>query len=94
MTNNGLTYESTIVKNGVLCGQWHQKSEDGDTHCIISILRHKAICNENEIPSLKKKQSRLDKNKWAFYTFNETSDEFPTLAYYMWKKGKAPKIQK
>jgi hypothetical protein len=86
------TYESTIVENEILYGRWHEGFKDEDTGKVISILRYEAICYENEMSLLKKKQSRLNKDKWAIYVFNEKEMEFPKLQYYLWKRGKAPKI--
>lgn len=87
-----VTYESTIINENILYGRWHEEFRDEDTGKVVTILRHEAICYSDEIPKLKKKQSRLYKDKWAIYTFNEKEMEFPNLLYYLWKKGKAPKI--
>ena len=87
----GSTYESTIVKNGILYGRWTEDFRDEDTGQVVSILRHEAICyaDDDTIRSkIKKKQSRLNKDKWAFFIFDKETDEFPKLLYYVWKKGK------
>jgi hypothetical protein len=82
------TYESTITKNGILYGQWHEDFRDEDTGRIASILRGEPIADGVIMPKIKKKQSRLHKDKWAFYVFDERTDEFPRLLYYLKKKNK------
>lgn len=81
-----MTYESTTVNENIVYGQWHELFKDEDTGKVISILRHEAICYTDE--KLKKKQSRLFRDKWAVYTYDKESMEFPKLMYYLWKKNR------
>jgi hypothetical protein len=80
-----MTYESTTVNENIVYGQWYEQFKDEDTGKVISILRHEAICYTDE--KLKKKQSRLFKDKWAVYTYDKDNIEFPKLMYYLWKKN-------
>ena len=89
--NKIMTYEDTIIKNGVVYGRWNEYFEDVDTGKNIKILRHEAVCYENEFDKLKKKQSRLYKDKWAVNIYNENEMEFPEIMFYIWKRGKTPK---
>ena len=81
-----MTYESTIVNENIVYGQWYDHFRDEDTGNVISILRHEAICYADE--KLKKKQSRLFKDKWAVYTYDKESMEFPKLMFYIRKKNR------
>ena len=81
-----MTYESTTVNENIVYGQWHEQFKDEDTGKVISILRHEAICYTDE--KLKKKQSRLFKDKWVVYTYDKENMEFPKLMYYLWKKNR------
>jgi hypothetical protein len=83
-----VTYENTIINENILYGRWHEGFRDEDTGKVVSILRHEAICYSDEIPKLKKKQSRLNEDKWAVYTYDKESMEFPKLMYYLWKKNR------
>ena len=80
-----MTYESTTVNENIVYGQWHEQFKDENTGNVVSILRHEAICYTDE--KLKKKQSRLFKDKWAVYTYDKENMEFPKLMYYLWKKN-------
>ena len=92
MRDKIMTYESTKVEGDYLYGVWDEGFQDVDTGNVIVIKRHEAIAYSDVV--LKKKQSKLFSDKWAFYDYNPETMEFPVLVYYQWKKGKAPKIEK
>lgn len=81
-----MTYESTTINENIVYGQWHEQFRDEDTGKVTSILRHEAICYADE--KLKKKQSRLYKDRWAVYIYNKENMEFPKLMYYLWKRNR------